>query len=444
MHESEIDWARKSASLLADEMEISEDEALTLLTAELLRGVSDNYSHVEENTAVRRFITENAPQGTIVAGQHLFAELDRSQLEYRNSAINLQYVYGNEDIYRGLTGPEVFPGNGPAPEFTDNGAVLSLYHAGLLDMRQEAFEARYQGFNGQVDPWAGSAADAAAAYFGFQVEIGRLSQAIQTADGLTLPEHLDASAAQLYMEDISSAGQMLGAAATTRYVNQDSEGLSRYLENITPEERASSIEGSTQLAKAFAEGIANGDLNPDTFKQVAKTFRKNRLPGAVGGDSSAPNRTGSYPNLARPTSATPANTILGDLDDLGRPTGVVSTVTPNSLGTGTSANPAIRPPGFEGAGSNHARGHLLARMLGGAGDDARNLVTLFQRNANHPNMSSFERQVQTAVRNGETVNFRAIPIYTGSNPMPTGVTLTARGSNGFDLDVSIPNVNGLQ
>jgi len=177
-----------------------------------------------------------------VAGQHLFAELDRSQLEYRNSAINLQYVYGNEDIYRGLTGPEVFPGNGPAPEFTDNGAVLSLYHAGLLDMRQEAFEARYQGFNGQVDPWAGSAADAAAAYFGFQVEIGRLSQAIQTADGLTLPEHLDASAAQLYMEDISSAGQMLGAAATTRYVNQDSEGLSRYVENLTPEERAFWVE----------------------------------------------------------------------------------------------------------------------------------------------------------------------------------------------------------
>ena len=41
LHESEIDWARKSASLLADEMEISEDEALTLLTAELLRGVSE-------------------------------------------------------------------------------------------------------------------------------------------------------------------------------------------------------------------------------------------------------------------------------------------------------------------------------------------------------------------------------------------------------------------
>ena len=82
---------------------------------------------------------------------------------------------------------------------------------------------------------------------------------------------------------------MLGAAATTRYVNQDNEGLSRYLENITPEERAFWVEGSTQWAKAFAEGIANGDLNPDTFKQVAKTFRNNKLPGAVGGDRNAPN-----------------------------------------------------------------------------------------------------------------------------------------------------------
>ena len=68
--------------------------------------------------------------------------------------------------------------------------------------------------------------------------------------------------------------------------------LSTKVEDSIPEERAFWVEGSTQWAKAFAEGIANGDLNPDTFKQVAKTFRKNGLPGAVGGDSNDPNRTG--------------------------------------------------------------------------------------------------------------------------------------------------------
>lgn len=71
-------------------------------------------------------------------------------------------------------------------------------------------------------------------------------------------------------------------------------------------------------------------------------------------------------------------------------------------------------------------------------------MTLFQRNTNHPNMSSFERQVKAAIQGGETVSYRAIPIYTGSNPMPTGVTLTARGSGGFNLDVSIPNINGVR
>lgn len=92
--------------------------------------------------------------------------------------------------------------------------------------------------------------------------------------------------------------------------------------------------------------------------------------------------------------------------------------------------------------ANHARGHLLANSLGGAGNDAKNLVTLFQRNTNHPNMSSFERQVRAAVQNGEIVIYRAIPIYTDNNPMPTGITLTARGSSGFNLDVSIKNIDG--
>jgi filamentous hemagglutinin len=154
--------------------------------------------------------------------------------------------------------------------------------------------------------------------------------------------------------------------------------------------------------------------------------------------------SGGYPALARPSQTTPSNVILGDLDSLGRPTGVTAVIKPETLGGGSSANPAIRPPGFEGQGANHARGHLLANSLGGAGDDARNLVTLFQRNTNHPNMSSFERQVKAAIQGGETVSYRAIPIYTGSNPMPTGVTLTARGSGGFNLDVSIPNINGVR
>lgn len=84
----------------------------------------------------------------------------------------------------------------------------------------------------------------------------------------------------------------------------------------------------------------------------------------------------------------------------------------------------------------------MARLLGGSGDDSRNLATLFQNNANHPNMSSFERQLANLVESGEVIRFRAVPIYNGNNPIPVGVTITARGSRGSNVDVSIPNVNG--
>jgi filamentous hemagglutinin len=93
--------------------------------------------------------------------------------------------------------------------------------------------------------------------------------------------------------------------------------------------------------------------------------------------------------------------------------------------------------------ANHASDQLLAGMLGGAGDDERSLVTLFQWNANHPNMSSFERQVQVPVLSGETRQFRALPVYDGANSLPIGITLTAKDSGRFSLDVSVPNVNGL-
>ncbi|MGY4024928.1 DNA/RNA non-specific endonuclease [Aeromonas rivuli] len=179
-----------------------------------------------------------------------------------------------------------------------------------------------------------------------------------------------------------------------------------------------------------------------TEKITAKLVKEGVGKAVTAGPKAIPES--SYPSLAKPSPNAPSNVILGELDSLGRPTGVTAVLREDSLGGGSSANPAIRPPGFEGQPANHARGHLLANSLGGAGDDARNLVTLFQRNANHPNMSSFERQVRGAVQSGETVSYRAVPIYTGTNPMPTGVTLSARWSGGFTLDVSIPNVSGVK
>ncbi len=195
-------------------------------------------------------------------------------------------------------------------------------------------------------------------------------------------------------------------------------------------------------ATAGGTALGVGGFGSLAAKEVAATADAAAAARVAEGAKAIPES--SYPSLAKPSPNAPSNVILGELDSLGRPTGVTAVLREDSLGGGSSANPAIRPPGFEGQPANHARGHLLANSLGGAGDDARNLVTLFQRNANHPNMSSFERQVRGAVQSGETVSYRAVPIYTGTNPMPTGVTLSARGSGGFTLDVSIPNVSGVK
>jgi hypothetical protein len=137
--------------------------------------------------------------------------------------------------------------------------------------------------------------------------------------------------------------------------------------------------------------------------------------------------------------ATPG-TVYGDLDALGRPTGAAATIDREMLRTGTRADPNIKPPGYEpGADPQLARGHLIARLLGGSGRDARNLVTIFQQRANTPVMSAFERQIANAVEEGQVVRFTAQPIYRGAEAMPRGITLTAEGDGGFHLEVTVLN-----
>ena len=131
--------------------------------------------------------------------------------------------------------------------------------------------------------------------------------------------------------------------------------------------------------------------------------------------------------------------IYGELDSLGRPTGINATITSDMIGTGSSASSSIKPPGFLGGGEGHARGHLLGRQLGGSGKDPRNLVTLYQNPVNTPVMSSFERKVRKAVEAGETINYSATPIYKGTELVPSGVTLNAKASGEFQLDVTILN-----
>ncbi|WP_459204014.1 DNA/RNA non-specific endonuclease [Ralstonia pseudosolanacearum] len=132
------------------------------------------------------------------------------------------------------------------------------------------------------------------------------------------------------------------------------------------------------------------------------------------------------------------------LDELGRPTGIDASITPDMIKTGTPADPSITPPGWAGNGTlyNQARGHLLGNQLGGFGNLPENLVTLQQNWTNSPVMRGFEGQVRRAVEAGETVQYTSTPVYGGSNLIPKGVTLMGNGSNGFNLGVTVLNPIG--
>jgi filamentous hemagglutinin len=54
-------------------------------------------------------------------------------------------------------------------------------------------------------------------------------------------------------------------------------------------------------------------------------------------------------------------------------------------------------------------------------------------------MSAFERQIAAPVEAGQVVKLSAQPVYRGAEAMPCAVTLSARGSSGFQLDVTVLN-----
>jgi DNA/RNA non-specific endonuclease len=138
----------------------------------------------------------------------------------------------------------------------------------------------------------------------------------------------------------------------------------------------------------------------------------------------------------------------GVIDDLGRPTGIRATITDGMTqpGFGTKASSELIPPGYQVQEPALARGHLLGKQLGGSGDVYQNLVTLFQNDANHPNMSGVEAKVRAAIEGGQTVEYTVTPIYEGTSQAPARVHIRAVGTlaNGagdaLNLDVTIENV----
>lgn len=100
-------------------------------------------------------------------------------------------------------------------------------------------------------------------------------------------------------------------------------------------------------------------------------------------------------------------------------------------GSGPAA--ALHPPGFVTGlcPHHHQRGHLIAKQLGGNGNDIRNLVTL-TNGSNHPFMYEYELLVYNFVVNNAGVDFvyRVTAQYDLNNyylapPAPGGATAGA-------------------
>lgn len=121
-----------------------------------------------------------------------------------------------------------------------------------------------------------------------------------------------------------------------------------------------------------------------------------------------------------------------------------ATLQQSLLGGGKRVNKRLTPPGWLGDGKEYkqARGHLIAKMLGGTGNNTREVVTLWQNPVNHPQMSGFEREAAKRVRGGEIVEYSSIPLYNAGKKEPDYMLLTARGSRGEPVARLIRNVPG--
>ena len=131
---------------------------------------------------------------------------------------------------------------------------------------------------------------------------------------------------------------------------------------------------------------------------------------------------------------------LGDLDYLGRPTGVTANLG-SPLREGTV--PSVDPTGWRGSQGNvWQRGHLLGKALGGTGDDIRNLAPL-RGTSNRFMYHEFEKNVINAIDKGQIVNYVITPLYRNDDLIPFAIELYARGSGSDPFEQALTILNPL-
>lgn len=112
---------------------------------------------------------------------------------------------------------------------------------------------------------------------------------------------------------------------------------------------------------------------------------------------------------------------------------------------GTEVPASIKPAGFingispKKGGAGHARGHLIAKQLGGDGTNLRNVVTLYQNPVNNSSMKKAENQIRMKRDLGETIFLSVIPLYIDNSGLPYSIRMIAYGDRGYRLDINILN-----
>ncbi|MFF5283386.1 putative T7SS-secreted protein [Streptomyces sp. NPDC013171] len=122
--------------------------------------------------------------------------------------------------------------------------------------------------------------------------------------------------------------------------------------------------------------------------------------------------------------------VYGELDGLGRPTGMHATLGDDMMGKNPT-DPHGDPPGWK-KDMGYNRAHLLGAQLGGSNYLPENFVTMHSY-ANSPVMRHIENQIRAAVESGETIQYSVTPRYIGSEKIPIGVHIEAYGSDGFQF-----------
>ena len=85
------------------------------------------------------------------------------------------------------------------------------------------------------------------------------------------------------------------------------------------------------------------------------------------------------------------------------------------------------------------RGEVEAAYDAEAPLKCANIITIQQNGANSGLMSALEGRVYKAVKAGEVIEYSVTPIYEGVAKAPKAITITARGSSGFNESLTVLN-----